>query len=99
MQGKIVDFGLPGVFQLVAGQGKSGAILVGRGKTSQEKLAKYLYLQVKDSLYHSLRIKEGDYRFEVFAVRPPPWMTDPLRAGGLLMEGVQVLDRYPRIRQ
>lgn len=164
MQGKIADFGIPEIFQLVASQGKSGAltirgderetvflfsdgaivdvqpdrqrapftllgnmlvaagylsadelrrvllaqrqegkklgeILVERGKLSRERLARYLYLQVKDSLYYSLRIKEGDYRFEVFAVRPPQWMGAPLRADVLLMEGMQFLDEYPRIRE
>src|SRR3972149_1578209 len=156
MQGKIVDFGLPEIFQLVAGQGKSGAltirgdgretvflfsegmivdvqpdrqraqyalignmladagylteqelhrilavqeregkkigeILVERGKISREKLAGDLYLQVKDSLYHSLRIKEGDYRFEGVALSPPPWVTTPPPADGLLMGGVAFL--------
>lgn len=164
MQGKIVDFGIPEIFQLVAGQRKSGAltirgderetvflfsegmivdvqpdqqrapfallgnmlvaagfltveelrrilvdqekeekkigeILVERGKISREVLARYLYLQVKDSLYHSLRITEGDYRFAVFAVPRPSWMTAPLRADVLLMEGMQFLDEYPRLRE
>lgn len=164
MQGKIVDFGIPEIFQLVATQRKSGAltirgderetvflfsegmivdvqpdqqrakhallgnmlvsggylteeelrrvlavqekegkkigeILVEKGKISRETLARYLYLQVKDSLYHSLWIKEGDYRFEVYAVRPPPWMTAPLRADILLMEGMQFLDEYPQLRK
>ncbi len=164
MQGKISDFGLPEIFQLVATQGKSGAltirgdgretvflfsggmivdvqpdrhrarhallgnmlvaagfltdeelrrilarqtreerkigeILVKRGKISREKLAKYLYLQVKDSIYYSLRIKEGAYRFEVFAVRPPPWMASSMRADVLLMEGMQFLDEYPKLRE
>ncbi|HBX42616.1 MAG TPA: hypothetical protein DEH27_01855 [Deltaproteobacteria bacterium] len=163
MQGKISDFGIPEIFQLVASQGKSGAltirgddretvflfsdgmivdvqpdrhrarhallgnmlvaagyltaeelrriltlrekegrkigeILVEKGKISGEKLARYLYLQVKDSIYYSLRIKEGDYRFEVFAVRPPPWMAASMRADVLLMEGMQFLDEYPHLR-
>lgn len=163
MQGKIVDFGIPEIFQLVASQRKSGALtirgderettflfsegmivdvqpdqqrapfallgnmlvaagyltveelrrilaeqekegkkigelLVERGKISREDLARYLYLQVKDSLYHSLRIKEGDYRFSVFAVRPPTWMTDPMSPDVLLMEGMQFLDEYPQLR-
>jgi hypothetical protein len=163
VQGKISDFGIPEIFQLVASQGKSGAltirgddretvflfsdgmivdvqpdrhrarhallgnmlvaagyltaeelrriltlrekegrkigeILVEKGKISREKLASYLYLQVKDSIYYSLRIKEGDYRFEVFAVRPPPWMAASMRADVLLMEGMQFLDEYPHLR-
>jgi hypothetical protein len=164
VQGKIADFGIPEIFQLVTSQQKSGAltirgderetiflfsdgmivdvqpdrqkapstlignmlvdagyltaeelrrilsiqeqekrkigeILVERGKISREKLAEYLYLQVRDSLYFTLRIKEGDYRFEVFAVRPPAWMATPIRGDRLLMEGMQFLDEYPGIRE
>lgn len=163
MKGKITDFGIPEIFQLVATQGKSGAltirgderqtvflftdgkivdvqpdrrlarsgllgnmlvdagylteeelrrllstqqqegrklgeILVGKGKISREVLSRYLYLQIKESLFHSLMIKEGEYQFEMFAVRPPSWMIAPLRADVLMMEGVQFLDEYPRIR-
>jgi hypothetical protein len=78
---------------------KIGEILVEKGKISREKLAQYLYLQVKDSLYFTLRIKDGDYRFEVFAVRPPAWMATPIRGDVLLMEGMQFLDEYPGIRE
>lgn len=164
MQGKISDFSIPEIFQLVATQGKSGAltvrgdgrttvflfsggmivdvqpdrrharsglfgsmmvdagyvadgelrrllalqekegkkigeILVEKGKISRDTLSRYLYLQVKESLYHALLIKEGDYRFEVFAVRPPPWMSSPMRADVLMMEGVQFLDEYPIFRE
>lgn len=164
MRGKISDFGIPEIFQLVASQGKSGAltirgeerktvflftdgkivdvqpdrrlaragllgnmlvdagylteeelrrllaaqeregkklgeILVEKGKISREVLSRYLYLQVKESLYHTLMIKEGEYQFELFAIRPPSWMTTPLRADVLMMEGVQFLDEYPRIRE
>jgi hypothetical protein len=78
---------------------KIGEILVERGKISRERLAQYLYLQVKDSLYFTLRIKEGDYRFEVFAVRPPAWMDTPFRGDRLPMEGMQFLDEYAWIRE
>ncbi|GAB4367788.1 MAG: hypothetical protein Kow00128_12620 [Deltaproteobacteria bacterium] len=164
MRGKISDFGIPEIFQLVATQGKSGAltirgderktvflftdgkivdvlpdrrlarsgllgnmlvdagylteeelrrllaqqgqegkklgeILVEKGKISRENLSRYLYLQVKESLYHALMIKDGEYHFEAFAVRPPSWMSSPMRADILMMEGVQFLDEYPRIRE
>lgn len=163
MQGRISDFSIPEIFQLVATQGKSGAltirgderttvflfsdgmivdvqpdrrharsglfgtmmvdagyiadgelrrflsiqerkgkkigeILVEKGKISRDTLSRYLYLQVKESLYHALLIKEGDYRFELFAVRLPAWMTSPMRADVLMMEGVQFLDEYPIFR-
>jgi len=164
MRGKISDFGIPEIFQLVATQGKSGAltirgderktvflftdgkivdvmpdrrlaragllgnmlvdagylteeelrrllaiqgqegkklgeILVEKGKISREILSRYLYLQVKESLFHALMIQEGEYHFEAFAVRPPSWMSTPMRADVLMMEGVQFLDEYPRIRE
>jgi hypothetical protein len=164
VRGKIVDFGIPEIFQLVTSQQKSGAltiwgddretiflfsdgrivdvqpdrqkapstlignmlmdagyltpeelrrilsiqekekrkigeILVEKEKISREKLSEYLYLQVKDSFYFTLRIKEGDYRFEVFSVRPPAWMATPIHGDRLLMEGMQFLDEYALIRQ
>ncbi len=163
MQGKIADFGIPEIFQLLGHQSKSGAltvrgddretvflfsdgkivdvqpdrrraqsgllgnmlvdagylteeelrrllaaqeregkrigeILVSRGKISQETLTRYLYLQAKESLYYTLRIREGDYRFETYAVRPSPWTGAPLRSEVLLMEGLQFLDEYPILR-
>jgi hypothetical protein len=162
MRGKISDFGIPDIFQLVASQGKSGAlnirgedretvflfseglivdvrpdrrdpsgmlgamlvdaglvtreqmrrILAGRERggrklgeflvekrmISAEALARYLALQIKESLFDTLRLKEGEYRFEGFAVRPPPWMKVPIRADVLMMEGMQYLDEYPIYR-
>jgi hypothetical protein len=78
---------------------KLGEILIEEGKISKEDLSRYLALQVKESIFFALRIKEGDYRFESFAVRPPPWMKAPLRSDVLLMEGMQFLDEYPLIRE
>ncbi len=162
MQGRIADFSIPDIFQLVASQGKSGSLtirggnretvfifaeggiievqpdqraqadllgnmlvdagfltdeelrrilaeqekagkklgelLVDKGKVSMETLARYLHLQVKECVFETLRLKEGDYRFEGFAVRLPPWMKTPIRADVLMMEGVQFLDEYPIYR-
>lgn len=163
MQGKISDFSIPDIFQLVAGQGKSGSLnisgddretvfifadglivdvrpdrrdpagmlgamlvdagvitseqlrrilagqerggkklgefLVGKKMISGETLARYLTLQIKESLFDTLLLKEGEYRFEGFAVRRPSWMTTPVRADALMMEGMQYLDEYPRFRE
>lgn len=162
MRGKISDFSIPEIFQLVANQGKSGSLticggdretvfifaeggiievqpdrraqsdllgtmlvdagflteeelrrilakqekagkklgelLVEKGKVSMETLVRYLHLQVKESLFETLTLKEGDYRFEGFAVRLPPWMKSPIRADVLMMEGMQFLDEAPRYR-
>lgn len=162
MQGKISDFSIPEIFQLVANQGKSGSLtirggdretvfifaeggiievqpdqrgqadllgtmlvdagflteeelrrilakqeragkklgelLVENGKVSMETLSRYLHLQVKEGVFDSLTLKEGDYRFEGFSVRLPPWMKQPIRADVLMMEGMQFLDESPRYR-
>ena len=162
MQGKIADFSIPDIFQLVSSQGKSGSlaisgndrvtiflfsegrivevqpdrresksllgtmlrdagilaesdlrrilssqgaggkkigeILIEKGKVSKEVLARYLVLQVKECLFDVLTFREGEYRFEGFAVRPPAWGGEPIRPDVLLMEGMQFLDEYPRYR-
>ncbi len=162
MQGKITDFSIPEIFQLVANQQKSGSLtirggnretvfiisdggiievqpdqraqadllgtmlvdagfltdeelrrilaeqqkagkklgelLVDKEKVSRETLARYLHLQVKECVFETLKLKEGDYRFEGFAVRLPPWMKTSIRADILMMEGVQFLDEYPIYR-
>jgi hypothetical protein len=76
---------------------KLGELLVEQKKISREDLARYLYLQVKESLYFALRIKEGEYRFEGFAVRPPAWASS-IRPEILMMEGMQFLDEYQIFR-
>jgi hypothetical protein len=162
MQGKISDFGIPDIFQLVSSQGKSGSLaisgnervtvflfsdgrivdvqpdrreprsllgtmlrdagyltdtelkrflasqerggkkigelLVERGKISKEILSRFLVLQVKECLFNVLTLREGEYRFEGFAVRPAPWGGEAIRPDVLMMEGMQFLDEYPRIR-
>jgi hypothetical protein len=162
MQGKIADFSIPDIFQLVSSQGKSGSlaiagndrvtiflfsegkivdvqpdrresksllgamlrdagfltdsdlrrvlssqgaggkkigeILLEKGKVSKEVIARYLLLQVKESLFDVLTFSEGEYRFEGFSVRPSAWGGEPIRPDVLLMEGMQFLDEYPRYR-
>jgi hypothetical protein len=162
MQGKIADFSIPDIFQLISSQGKSGSlavsgndrvtiflfsegrivdvqpdrresksllgtilrdagfltdtdlrrllssqgaggkkigeILVERGKVSKEVLGRYLVLQVKECLFDVLTFREGEFRFEGFAVRPATWGGEPIRPDVLLMEGMQFLDEYPRYR-
>jgi hypothetical protein len=162
MQGKIADFSIPDIFQLVSSQAKSGSlaisgenrvtiflfsggrivdvqpdrresksllgtmlrdagyltdselkrllsaqgvgkkigeILVEKGKVSKEVIARYLVLQVKECLFDVLTLREGEYRFEGFAVHPVAWGGDPIRPDILLMEGMQFLDEYPRFRE
>jgi hypothetical protein len=162
VQGKIADFSIPEIFQLVSSQGKSGSLaisgndrvtiflfseglivdvqpdrreprsllgtmlrdagyltdsdlkrfldapggggkkigelLVEKGKISREVLASYLALQVRECLFDVLSLRDGEYRFEGFAVRSPLWGGEPFRPDVLMMEGMQFLDEYPVFR-
>jgi hypothetical protein len=77
---------------------KIGELLVEKGKISKEVLSRYLVLQIKESLFDVLTLRDGEYRFEGFAVRPAPWGGGPLRPDVLMMEGMQFLDEYPVYR-
>jgi hypothetical protein len=164
MQGKIADFSIPDIFQLVSSQGKSGSltisgndqstvflfldgrivdvqpdrrdsrsllgtmlrdagyltdgelkrfllargtgagkklgeILVERGKVPKEIISRYLALQIKECLFDVLTLRDGEYRFEGFSVRPVQWGGEPIRPDVLMMEGMQFLDEYPIYRQ
>lgn len=162
MNGKIQDFGIPDIFQLVSSQQKSGAltITVGERETvflfsegnivdvqpdrrepaamlgtmlvdagyltteelrrtlaaceksrrklgeelveketlSNETLTRFLSLQIKESVFDVIGLKEGNYDFEGFAVLIPAWMRTAIRPDVLMMEGMQFLDEYPMFR-
>lgn len=163
MQGRIADFSIPDIFQLVSSQGKSGTLairgderdvlfyfsdglivdvqpdrrdpagmlgriltdagiiteeelrrglgdqlksgkklgeqLVEKDKISRESLVRFLNLQLKETVFDVLRLKDGEYRFEGYAVRPSGIMGDPVRPDVLMMEGMQFLDEFPRYRE
>jgi hypothetical protein len=82
-----------------AGGKKIGEVLVEKGKVPKEILARYLVLQVKECLFDVLTLREGEYRFEGFAVHPYAWGGEPIRPDILLMEGMQFLDEYSRYRE
>lgn len=81
-----------------AGGKKIGQVLFEKGKIPKEILARYLVLQVKECLFDVLTLREGEYRFEGFAVHPYAWGGEPIRPDILLMEGMQFLDEYSRYR-
>jgi hypothetical protein len=81
-----------------AGGKKIGQVLVEKGKVPPEILARYLVLQVKECLFDVLTLREGEFRFEGFAVNPYAWGGEPIRPDILLMEGMQFLDEYSRYR-
>ncbi|MBW6504472.1 DUF4388 domain-containing protein [bacterium] len=82
-----------------AGGKKIGQVIFEKGKVPKEILARYLVLQVKECLFDVLTLREGEYRFEGFAVHPYAWGGEPIRPDILLMEGMQFLDEYSRYRE
>lgn len=85
-------------------QGKSGKklgeLLVEKGVVTTTELGRYLSLQVRESLYEVLKLKDGSYRFEPFSVRTPAGLGgEAQRPDVLLMDGMQFLDEYPLFRK
>jgi hypothetical protein len=78
---------------------KLGELLVEKETVSREALVRYLNLQLKETVFDVLRLKDGEYRFEGYAVRPSGIMGDPVRPDVILMEGMQYLDEFPRYRE
>ena len=58
---------------------KIGEILVDRGIVPKEIVSRYLVLQIKECLFDVLTYRDGDYKFEGFAMRPVPWGGEPIR--------------------
>jgi hypothetical protein len=98
--GHLTDGELRRFLQSQEGGGKKlGEILVEKGKISGELLGRYLALQIRECLFDVLTLRDGEYRFEGFQVRPAPWAGLPVRADVLMMEGMQYLDEYPIYRR
>ncbi|MBI5904449.1 MAG: DUF4388 domain-containing protein [Deltaproteobacteria bacterium] len=98
--GYLTDGELRRYLESQGGGGKKlGEILVEKGKISGELLGRYLALQIKECVFDVLTLRDGEYRFEGFLVRPPPWAGKEIRPDVLMMEGMQFLDEYPIYRQ
>jgi hypothetical protein len=97
--GYLTDSDLKRFLDAQGGGGKKiGELLVEKGKISREVLARYLALQVRECIFDVLSLRDGEYRFEGFAVRPPGWGGESFRPDVLMMEGMQFLDEYPLFR-
>jgi hypothetical protein len=97
--GYLTDSDLKRFLDAQGGGGKKiGELLVEKGKISREVLARYLALQVRECIFDVLSLRDGEYRFEGFAVRPPAWGGESFRPDVLMMEGMQFLDEYPLFR-
>lgn len=74
-------------------------IVLESGAVSEEVLAEFVDLQIRETLYRLFEWKKGKYRFES---KPPNFakaLVTPLGSEAILMEGVRILDEWPLVRQ
>lgn len=77
-----------------------GKILVTRGSISEHDLHRMLQLKTEESIYDIFQWEEGDFRFLDNEILPESAMVPmALDVTGILMEGVQRVDEFRRIRK
>src|SRR6185436_7223375 len=77
-----------------------GKILVTRGAISEPDLHRMLQLKTEESIYDIFQWEEGDFQFIDDSVLPESAMVSmALDVTGILMEGVQRVDEFRRIRK
>jgi hypothetical protein len=76
-----------------------GKILVNKGWLTEEALHQMLRLKTEESIYDVFSWEEGDFRFHDDALPASAMVEMALDVTGILMEGVQRVDEFRRIRK
>jgi hypothetical protein len=77
-----------------------GYILVKAGHIDERELRESLQIQVLETIYRLFRWKDGTYSFQPRAsVDFQECLIQPVRAEGILMEGIRMLDEWPLIME
>ncbi len=76
-----------------------GAVLLDMKVVDQETIAEFAKLQMTETLYRLFLWKAGTYEFEPTDVDPPADGVPPIEAEHILMEGVRVMDEWPRVKR
>lgn len=76
-----------------------GKILVTRGAISEPDLHRMLRLKTEESIYDIFQWEEGDFRFLDELISESAMVPMALDVTGILMEGVQRVDEFRRIRK
>jgi hypothetical protein len=76
-----------------------GKILVSHGALTEEDLHGMLRLKAEESIYEIFSWREGDFRFLDDVLPDGAMVPMRLNVTGIVMEGVQRLDEWKRIRQ
>ncbi|HEX9940770.1 MAG TPA: DUF4388 domain-containing protein [Thermoanaerobaculia bacterium] len=76
-----------------------GMILVSDGAIAEEDLTRMLYLKAEESIYEVFSWSEGDFRFLDDVLPDSAMVPMRLDVTGIVMEGVQRVDEWRRIRK
>ena len=74
-------------------------ILVEEGYATHEEVLDFSQLQLTETVYRLFGWKFGTYEFESQEVEPPAEGMVAIRAENIVMNGVRMLDEWPRIRE
>jgi len=84
--------------QVSTGQ-KVGQVLLGQGLINKDDLRDALAFQMSEIVYRVFRWKGGDYKFYQDKVDYDRDTVQPLNSENILMDGVRMLDEWPRIEK
>jgi hypothetical protein len=79
---------------------KIGEILLSMGLIDQDKINEALEIQAVEIILSLFKWKKGEYNFKVLDRLDPAMITvEPIATENIVMEGVQMLDEWPLIKQ
>ena len=78
---------------------KIGSILIGQEAINKDDLKNALSFQMKEAIYRVFRWKGGDYKFYQDKVDYDRDTVTPLSSEHLLMDGVRMLDEWPKLEK
>lgn len=74
-------------------------ILVEGGYATNDEVLDFSQLQLTETIYRLFSWKSGTYEFESQEVEPPPDGLAAIRAENIVINGVRMMDEWPRIRE
>ncbi len=99
-RGKINEIQLKEALSIQVSTGqKVGNVLIGQGLINKDDLRDALAFQMSEIIYRVFRWKGGDYKFYQDKVDYDRDTVVPLNSENILMDGVRMLDEWPRIEK
>ncbi len=99
-RGKITESQLMAGLDIQTSTGqKIGSVLIGQGLITKDDLRDALAHQMSEIIYRVFRWKGGDYKFYQDKVDYDRDTVAPLNSENILMDGIRMLDEWPRIEK